>query len=122
MRSHSVEGSEVKTDPRFSVNHNLGQFLDMEGNRVTEPLASAPLVIVAGPWESMPPGAMQEKCKVCKRLVGVDPRSQGFLAQPGKVHTVMCRDCWEGFTIYREKGVAGLSEWLDGMEKQGVKR
>jgi hypothetical protein len=108
----------VKTDPRFSVNRNLGKFLDFDsGEQVEAPASDAPLVIVAGLWENMPKGAMQHKCKVCQRLVGVDPRSQGFLAQPGKVHTVMCRDCWEGFQLWRAKDLEGMSKWLDRMEK-----
>lgn len=107
------------TDPRFSVNRNLGKFIDLDtGNRLGAPRDDSPLVIVAGPWENMPKGAMQAKCKICKRLVGVDQRSQNFLAQPGRVHMLMCRDCWEGFQLHRAGDLEALSEWLDRMEKR----
>jgi hypothetical protein len=110
-----------RIDPRFTVDRNLGKFLDFDtGKQVDAPAEDAPIVIVAGLWENMPKGAMQEKCKVCKRLVGVDPRSQKFLAQPGKVHILMCRDCWEGFELWRAQDWAGMSKWLDRMEQAKI--
>lgn len=51
-------------------------------------------MIVAGYWQDMPKGAMQEQCRICERLVGVDPVSQKMLAEPGKVSAIFCRECY----------------------------
>jgi hypothetical protein len=107
-----------RIDPRQMVNRNLGKFLDLDGNRVEAPKADATMAIVAGPWERMPKGAMQGSCQVCKRLVGFDPRSQAMLEQPGKVHYVFCRECWEGFQYYKNKDAEGMSRWLDQTERR----
>lgn len=89
------------TNMRFIKRH-AGKFVDFELKEVPGPRADEPLVIVAGYWEDMPVGAMQEKCRVCKRMVGVDPVSQGMLAQPGQVLMVLCRNCWMAFDEYRK--------------------
>jgi hypothetical protein len=100
------------------LRNNAGKFVDLDGNVKEGPAPDESVVIVAGFWPDMPKGAMQEKCKLCKRLVGVDKNSQAMLAQPGKVHTILCRDCWQGYNCYRNKDVDGLLAWLDRMEKE----
>lgn len=105
----------MQRDPRFTIDGNLGKFIDLDGNRVADP-GQAAVVIVAGLWGDMPKGAMQQQCRICKRLVGLAPPSQKMLAQPGRVCAIFCRDCWEGLQHYRAEGVKGLEDWLKVMD------
>jgi hypothetical protein len=94
----------------------VGKFCDFDGNPV-EASPDAQVVIVAGPWEHMPVGAMQTKCQVCARLLGVAPPSQAMLAQPGRVHLVLCRHCWKAFGHWRQGDTEAMLRAIEeGME------
>jgi hypothetical protein len=93
-----------------------GKFWDINGNRVEAPGPQAAVVIVAGPWEHMPVGAMQTQCRVCERLLGVDARSQTMLNEPGRVVCVLCRNCWTAFGHWRQGDTAAMLRAIEGRE------
>lgn len=93
----------------------VGKFVDFDGHPVPNPDPDkTQVVIVAGPWEYMPVGAMQSKCGVCQRLVGVDARSQAMLNQPGRVALVLCRNCWKAFGCWRQGDTEGMMRAIEG--------
>jgi hypothetical protein len=70
----------------------------------------------------MPVGAMQTKCRVCERLLGVDARSQAMLAEPGRVELVLCRNCWKAFGYWRQGDTAAMLRAIEGRELSPFKR
>lgn len=69
---------------------NAGKFVDGHGSPSEPPRQDESVVIVAGPWEDMPRGAMQSTCAICRRLVGLDVTSQGMVDRA----IIICRTCY----------------------------
>ena len=70
------------------------------------------VVIVAGFWKDMPPGAMQGKCSICLRLIGFDRVSQDLLAKK-RVVVTLCRECFQGYQAYRAGDGRELERIID---------
>jgi hypothetical protein len=97
-----------------------GQFVDGEGNVVSNPDPSQPLVIVAGLWGHAPRGAMQGKCSICAALVALDQRSQAMSDEPGRVVQILCTRCWGVLEDIRAGNMEAVVEAIDRMVEEDL--
>jgi hypothetical protein len=92
------------TEPNYETIKGKFAEFDKETVRLIDKPSDGDFIIASAAWSlcSRFPGAMQAKCQICERLIGLSPQSQQYVSEkPDRL--VVCIACFEVLRTQEEE-------------------